>query len=60
MSIALWAKLEDAEKRIKELETKLAQAAERDVNALHERILALENWVTSRKPGPKPKDGANG
>lgn len=49
MSIALQTKVTELEKRLAETEQALAAA----IN----RILALEN---RNKPGPKPKDGANG
>jgi BMFP domain-containing protein YqiC len=58
MSIALEAKVEALEARIAELECLLAKTASQDsAQQLHDRIAALE---LARKPGPKPKDAANG
>lgn len=61
MSIALEAKVDALEKRLKETEQALAAAIDR-ISALESPVEYVGDPLTSivrRKPGPKPKDNTN-
>ncbi|WP_156965827.1 hypothetical protein [Paraburkholderia bannensis] len=55
MSIALWADIDAAKKRIEELEAELARQAAANLVLTH-RIEQIEQWIAARKPGPKAKE----
>ena len=61
MSIALEAKVKTLEARVVEIEQKFGGMTRIELlSHLAQLELRIERIEAARKPGPKPKDGANG
>lgn len=61
MSIATEAKVESLERRVTELEQRFGGMTRQELLAHTAQLeLRIERLEQRSKPGPKPKDGANG